>query len=329
MQTVPRYLSELTDGNIVHSVRREVLPLSDLDPEHLLGSELRLIKRRFSMASRTLKWRRYVLSKIFGRISYSTRRTARAAGNVRPLTTRPGYTDSEFIEYEPNEGYIRLAAAISQETLSARPGYVLINQRSPDDRHLHDHESGQPLEQFLAPRLASLEIPFKSCDFGSISPRRQAELCGGARVLVSAHGAGNSNVIFTPRSCSLVEVNFRKYWFCDGVCDEHFSGRLKYDQDCDGTLGWEPYFHKADFHNLCFLLGRRYVEVEAEAYAGYNARNPISRKKVFVGGDRLVSIIKREFAGTSDDSVHRGASKGKRTPFVRAEAPRSPDGTSA
>jgi hypothetical protein len=304
---MPRYLSKFTDGNIAHSLREEVLPLSDLDPQDLLGSELLLKKRRFSSASRVLKWRRYVLSKIFGRVRYVSDRKVSAADTVRLRATDYGYNFLEFIEFEPDERFIRLAAAISQETLSVRPGYVLINQRSPDDRHLHDHESGQPLEQFLAPRLASLEIPFKTCDFGRISPRRQAELCGGARVLVSAHGAGNSNVIFTPRSCSLVEVNFRKYWFCDRVCDEHFEGRLEYDQDCGGTFYWGPSFHKADFHNLCFLLGRRYVEVEAEAYAGYTARNPISRRKVFVSGDHLVSIIKREFTDSSDDPVHRGA----------------------
>ena len=73
-----------------------------------------------------------------------------------------------------------------------------------------------------------------------------------------------------------------------------FGDRVAFDSP-DGQLTFRPYFHKADFHNLCYLLNKRYIEVEAEMYEGFRSRNPISRMKVFVNGNKLVSIIAREY----------------------------------
>jgi hypothetical protein len=141
--------------------------------------------------------------------------------------------------------------------------------------------------------LRSKGIAFKHCNFAQLTPVDQAGICSGASVFVAVHGAGISNVIFTPSECPLIEINFRRYWFCDEVCAKHFNGKLKFDQKCGRKWRNALKFHKADFHNLSYLLNRQYVEFEAEAYDSYRSRNPISRKKVFVDGAQLVTVIEQ------------------------------------
>ncbi len=55
----------------------------------------------------------------------------------------------------------------------------------------------------------------------------------------------------------------------------------------------QPYFHKADYHNLCRLLDRPYTELEAIRYDGFTARNPIGRRYLFVDGASLLAEIER------------------------------------
>jgi hypothetical protein len=55
-------------------------------------------------------------------------------------------------------------------------------------------------------------------------------------------------------------------------------------------------FHKADYHNLCHLIAKPYVEVSALDYEGIATRNPITKKRIFVDGEDLLKTI-RNFVG--------------------------------
>ena len=110
--------------------------------------------------------------------------------------------------------------------------------------------------------------------------------------MISAHGAGCTNLIFTPPDTPLLEISFRKHWYCDPVCDDHFYGRKSINEKCNGTLNHGPHYHKADFHNLCRLIKKPFFEIEAEEYGeGFTARNPIGRKKIYIDGKRVVACI--------------------------------------
>jgi len=296
---IVNYVSEFNDNNIFHILLSEVLSLHKLDLNKLRSGTLLLIEDKISKRNPCQKWRYFVLSRIFGTVDYISKKNAKKLVDPKRIDTGNSYDCWRFIKYHANNNYINLVNTIRTAPCSDKPGYVLLNQRDADDRYLYDVKTRKPLEDFLSAKLNLLDIPFKSLNFATLSPEDQASICSLARVFISIHGAGTSNLIFTPEDCPLIEINFRKYWFCDEVCDRHFSGELKYDERCDGGLNFMPEFHKADFHNLCQLLDKRYIEVEAEKYDGYRSRNPISRKKVFVDGDRLSLIVAREYGAIS------------------------------
>ena len=61
---------------------------------------------------------------------------------------------------------------------------------------------------------------------------------------------------------------------------------------CEGKLTFKPEFHKADYHNLCKLLGKPYREVQCVDYGGgFLNRNPVSRQSLFVDGRSLVRLL--------------------------------------
>jgi hypothetical protein len=274
--------------------------LSALDQKELANSTLFIIDDSLRTADNCQQWRYFVLSHIFCNVQYISKKDVKTLVTPYHIESGNSYDCWKFIRYGANRDFISLADSIKKKSSRRQPqlAYVLLNQRDEGDRYLYDFDTKEPLEDFLSSRLAKADIPFMGCNFTEMSPQDQVDICGGASVFVSVHGAGNANLIFTPEDCPLIEINFRRYWFCDEVCEEHFSGELKYNENCDGRLTFRPYFHKADFHNLCYLLNKRYIEVEAEMYEGFRSRNPISRMKVFVNGNKLVSIIEREYGET-------------------------------
>ena len=179
--------------------------------------------------------------------------------------------------------------------------YVLLNQRPEGNRYLMESSSGLPLEEYLRDALGKRGIRFRSCDFSTMRPTEQVQICLGAKVFISALGAAFANVVFTPPRCLMLEYNFRKYWNCDPACDAHFHGRLADHEECDGVLTRRAYFHKADFHNLCHLLGRPYSEMEVVRYGEFYNRNPICRSYMFVDGAALLSEIEAAVALSDKD----------------------------
>ena len=98
-------------------------------------------------------------------------------------------------------------------------------------------------------------------------------------------------MLFTQSDCPLIEINFRNHWYCDPVCDDHYYGRISINCKCSGSRT-NSFFHKADYHNLCHLINKKYIEIEAEKYSeGFTARNPISKKKIYIDGQNLLKHI--------------------------------------
>ena len=61
---------------------------------------------------------------------------------------------------------------------------------------------------------------------------------------------------------------------------------------CNGKLTFKPYFHKADYHNLCYLIDKPYFEIKADKYeGGFENRNPISKKNIFIDGKKFINFI--------------------------------------
>ncbi|MCP4122427.1 MAG: DUF563 domain-containing protein [Bacteroidetes bacterium] len=295
-ETTPmNYVTRFNDDNIAHCLRCEILSLSKADPSALLKSDLYIVGDKIDTHKLQQKWRAFVLSSIFRQVVFIKEDEVERITNPTSLNTPSAYEYLDFIDYPPNAEYIRLSESIKENAGTRVPDqyYVLLNQRPKSNRYLMESNSSLSLEEYLHHALNKSGIPFISCDFSTMTPRDQAQLCRGAKIFISAHGAGISNIIFSPLHCHVLEYNFRKYWNCDPVCDQHFYGVLTDNEECDGELNYHPHFHKADFHNLCRLLDRPYTELEVVSYEGFHGRNPIGRHYMFVDGAGLLAEIEQ------------------------------------
>jgi hypothetical protein len=88
-------------------------------------------------------------------------------------------------------------------------------------------------------------------------------------------------------------VSFRTHWYCDPVCDGHFHGRLSPQMRCGGKRHIADAYHKADYHNLCVVFGRRHIELPLQRIEGFRNRNPIYVDRVYVDLQVLAECFER------------------------------------
>jgi len=279
-------LSKIKDENIFHIFAFDIIKYYDENYKDVIidSSDLDIEN------SDCQKWRLFVMKKLYKNVSYSDNLN----NNIINNETYNGFDGWNYIRYKPCPHMKKIYNAILPIE-SNNEKYILLNQRNDDDRYLYDFDSKLKLEDFLLSQTSNLPIPIKICNFGNMSPEDQYEICSNCALLISAHGAGCTNIIFTPKKTPLIEINLRKHWYCDSVCDDHFYNRISVNDKCSGAL-IKNHFHKADFHNLCFLLGKKYLEMEAVEYKdGFNNRNPISKKKIYINGNYLIKHINDYF----------------------------------
>ena len=315
-----RFVTRFAEENIAHILRSEIMPLSLLDAAEMARSEIFILKESIDLSSACQKWRTYVLSAIFSKVHHIEPHEIFGIKEPMFLNTSDGYNFYDFIDIAPSHDVIRLSELIKENSGLTAPdeGYVLLNQRPVGNRYLIEAQSGLPLEDFLRDEMERRSIPFKDCDFSKLAPQEQAQMCAGASVFLSAHGAGCTNIIFTPPHCAVIEYNFRKHWHCDPVCDRHFDGTLADSEECTSGLETHPVFHKADFRNLSLILGRPYTELEVVRYKGRSSRNPISRDYMYVDGSALLVEIEKslQLAQSKESTGCRRTTKSEEKTYI-------------
>jgi len=208
----------------------------------------------------------------------------------------------QYIDYTPDENVIALARQVKNTHLGAGwesqvPSGMLLIQRKSGTRILRDADSDESLEVTLAATCSAAGIPFRCCYFEDMTFSEQLRAVHEAKWIVAAHGAAETNIIFAARGATLIEVNMRPHWYCDPVCDPHFSGRIGFDVACKGKLTYWPTYHKADYHNLAKLCGIGYKEVDPVRYGGkFVDRNPISKEFLYV---RCADILRHYEGGVA------------------------------
>lgn len=202
----------------------------------------------------------------------------------------------QFVDYTESAHYSQLARHIkskydiSHDTALGTHAVLVTRKKS---RILYDTHTGKLLEDVFIPYCEKNNIPYKVVCFDDCPFDEQARVLSIAKVMISCHGAGNTNVFLLPSNGHLVEINFRKHWNCDPVCDDHFFGKIDYTHRCNGPLTFKPYFHKADYHNLAKLFGRKYTEVNMDSADTFIDRNPINIKNVFVNSNIVFNIVNK------------------------------------
>ena len=234
------------------------------------------------------KWRYFFLKKLFQNVEYIDNIPHGFFGSH--IIVYP-YDCMNTIKYPMNPQYMDIYSKVSS---NCKGEYILLNQRYDDNRTLYDDDTGLLIEECIQ----NLEIPIKICDFGKMTPEEQYEICSKAKLFISMHGAGCTNMLFTPFKTPFIEVTFKTHWYCDPVCDDHFSGELEiHEKGPNCELCTCPYYHKNDFHNLCYLLGKPYFEINPKRYSkGFNSRNPISKNRVYINSKELIEIIEKSLS---------------------------------
>ncbi len=291
------FVTSSSESNIFHVLLKEVLPLRKLDAASRLEGKLFIVEDKIKRRSLCQRWRKAVLSSLFSKVKYiKEERTGKLDDPVFLGKGAVAYDPHVYVDLKPNGQFLELVNSIRDHVKLRRPPtyYVLLCQREPNNRYLLESATNLPLQEYLTEALKKRQIPFRYCDFARMTPREQIDICRGAKVFVSAHGAGNTNLAFTPDGSHILEYNFRRHWYCDPMCDRHYSGQLPFDEDCGGGLTFRPHFHKADYRNLSLLLDRPYLELEADHIEGIRGRNPILRERLFVDGKKLLESIERQ-----------------------------------
>lgn len=230
------------------------------------------------------KWRFFFLKLLCNDTEYID--TLPKGFKPSPIIT-PIYDHMNRIKYPKHQNYSYIYSKI---TSNYEGEYILLNQRYDDNRTLYDNTTGLLIEKCLDNKL---ELPLKVCDFGTMSPQEQYNICSKAKIFISMHGAGCTNLVFTPFKTPLIEISFKTHWYCDPVCDEHFTGKISiHEKGPNCKLCTRPYYHKNDYHNLCYLLDKPYFEINPIRYSeGFKNRNPISKNRIYINSEELIQII--------------------------------------
>jgi hypothetical protein len=195
----------------------------------------------------------------------------------------------KFINYEQSFLHCHMISHIKNKmniTNTLGNDIVLIIRKN--SRVLYDSKTGSLIEDVLLKQIPNLKIV---C-FDNISFEDQVHIISNARIMISCHGAANTNAIFLPSNGTLIEISFRPYWHCDPVCLKHRNGILNYKKKCDECLlTYKPYYHKADYHNIAKLFGKQYIEIPLTDAEEFIDDNPINVKKIWIDSNKILDKI--------------------------------------
>jgi hypothetical protein len=198
----------------------------------------------------------------------------------------------QFIDYKPNILFNNFSDVVKNKLMvnNYKGTYATLITRA-NTRVLYDFKTHILFEENFKQECQNNNIPFKVICFDTISLQEQAEALQDTKVMLSCHGAANTNLFFLPENGHLLEINFRKHWYCDPVCDDHFTNKINYTCKCNGKLTCKPYFHKADYHNLSKFFNKKYTELEFEYSDGFIDRNPINVKNIYVNSRYIMDKV--------------------------------------
>jgi hypothetical protein len=153
-----------------------------------------------------------------------------------------------------------------------------INRKN--NRQVFDLNTYEPIENELK------KYGIQCAYFEDMHPRDQIDFVKDAQILIAPHGAALTNMIFTHKECIICEINLRKFWFCNPICENHKSEKFAIDEDC----GQGPPFSKYDYNNMCKLLGKEYYELQTDKYTDQTHLNTMNRN-FMLDSKQLVKYI--------------------------------------
>lgn len=285
-------VSQYDDVNIFHFFAVEIKAVWNylVNSRQSETGNICLYLQKYDHSSPAHRWRADVLKTI---IPTYTNLDEVPRGSAQILPMSDWIVNSwTFIKYDLSPNYISMARKIKDyyNTSNITGTYAVFVSRSKS-RILYDIHTRRLLDDMFAELCTSLSIPHRVVSFDDATLEQQAQALGDAKVMISCHGAANTNIFLLPDNGHLLEINFRRHWYCDPVCDGHLTGEIPYKQKCNGRLTFRSYFHKADYHNICHLFDKGYTELEVEDAEGFIDRNPINIKNVYVDARKVFAEL--------------------------------------
>ena len=286
------YIDTNWDKNIWHMYMMEILEIGRLMSKNKTVDHLLLTN--YNESSSVDVWRTHVLQYLVNNIYVSQRLTTGKKNSiVKELPREMIFFQPEMLKihfqwydcWTPTNYTINEDVVQFLDTLKARMNIQcelkhikFINRKS--SRQVFDSVTYEPIETEL------IKYGVQCAYFEDLHPRDQIEFVKDARILIAPHGAGLTNLIFTHNDCIVCELNLRKHWFCNPICEKHKTGQLKIEEDC----GKGPKFSKYDFNNMCKLLGRQYYELMPDKYTDHSCESTMTRN-FMVDSKQLVSYL--------------------------------------
>lgn len=283
-------VSQYDDVNIFHFFAVEINAVWNYLVSRDKDKDICLYLQKYDATSSVHRWRLDVLRAI---IPTYTNIDEVSYKQVQILPMTDWIVNSwTFITYNSSPNYMALARKVKDHyKTSELTGTHAVFVSRNKSRILYDIHTKRRLEDMFTELCNTLSIPHRVVSFDKSTLEDQARALGDAKVMISCHGAANTNIFLLPDNGHLLEINFRRHWYCDPVCDQHFNGNIGYKTKCNGRLTFRPYFHKADYHNICHLFGKGYTELEVEDASGFLDRNPINVKTIYVDARKVFAEL--------------------------------------
>ena len=214
----------------------------------------------------------------------------------------------KFIKQPKSQNYINMVNTIKvnvQMKNNIKGNTVAFIYRTKN-RILYDYKTKELIQNILIKELKKINISFKIANFDNSTFEEQAEFLKDVKILIACHGAAFTNLVLLPQNATIMEVSFRKYWYCNPICNGHLSGKYDYKEDCH-TINNSRYYdkknkkliyHKADYYNLSQLFGIGYKEILIEDANGYFKNpgdkdyNPINLTNIYIDTNTMIDKIK-------------------------------------
>jgi hypothetical protein len=173
------------------------------------------------------------------------------------------------------------------------------------------------LHNILKDKLGDLSVYFEGYDIENKNINDIANFVKDKQILISPHWHDLTHLILLPDNATIIEITYSKHWYCDGVCKDHLSGKIPYDEDCHNRVSTyfngtnyvvnpgfnlsnsELYYHKADYHNLALVCCKNWIEFQLDYGKDYvldkGNYNPVYINELYVNTNKLINVIKDNF----------------------------------
>lgn len=285
-------ISEIEDNNVFHFLSKEILNLILL--KSLAGLDFArtaLFLKNFQFNDTTNIWRLEVLKLLgFPQIFLGNVTTTELYKTAHRIPRNPRWV----IDNSPNLANARrndlFIDCFRQMTIGVREEIDLLFVSRSKSRLLFDNRSGDRAEDRLSELSNGSNLTYRCVDLDQLSPSDQFTMFRSARNILAVHGAGLTNIVFCNPDARVWELNFRRLFPCDPLCDDHFRSLKTFHTPCNSSRLFSE-FHKLDYLKLSRIFGLAYTELDIEDCKEPMDRNPINVRSVFVDVDSVMNQI--------------------------------------